>query len=93
MNKERKNIGLAILLIFSSLLVCLDRIFWQSSPDILINDKVNIQQSLMQIYHASTLIGIDIFAISLGFLLQGSEDKSWSSAIKYWIYTIFVGTL
>lgn len=93
MNKERKNIGLAILLIFSSLLVCLDRIFWQSSPDILINDKVNIQQSLMQIYHASTLIGIDIFAIGLGFLLQSSEDKSWSSAIKYWIYTIFVGTL
>lgn len=93
MNKERKNIGLAMLLIFSSLLVCLDRIFWQSSPDILINDKVNIQQSLMQIYHASTLIGIDIFAITLGSLLQGSEDKSWSSAIKYWIYTIFVGTL
>ena len=93
MNKERKNIGLVMLLIFSSLLVCLDRIFWQSSPDILINDKVNIQQSLMQIYHASTLIGIDIFAIALGFLLQGSEDKSWSSAIKYWIYTIFVGTL
>lgn len=93
MNKERKNIGLAILLIFSSLLVCLDRIFWQSSPDILINDKVNIQQSLIQIYHASTLIGIDIFAIGLGFLLQSSEDKSWSSAIKYWIYTIFVGTL
>lgn len=82
-----------MLLIFSSLLVCLDRIFWQSSPDILINDKVNIQQSLMQIYHASTLIGIDIFAITLGSLLQGSEDKSWSSAIKYWIYTIFVGTL
>ena len=93
MNKERKNIGLAILLIFSSLLVCLDRIFWQSSPDILINDKVNIQQSLMQIYHASTLIGIDIFAIGIGFLLQGSENKSWSSAIKYWMYTIFVGTL
>lgn len=82
-----------MLLIFSSLLVCLDQIFWQSSPDILINDKVNIQQSLMQIYHASTLIGIDIFAITLGSLLQGSEDKSWSSAIKYWIYTIFVGTL
>ncbi|UXI84635.1 hypothetical protein NYZ94_11845 [Ligilactobacillus salivarius] len=93
MNKERKNIGLAMLLIFSSLLVCLDRIFWQSSPDILINDKVNIQQSLMQIYHASTLIGIDIFAIGIGFLLQGSENKSWSSAIKYWMYTIFVGTL
>ena len=89
-NKERKNIGLAILLIFSSLLVCLDRIFWQSSPDILINDKVNIQQSLMQIYHASTLIGIDIFAIGLGFLLQSSEDKSWSSAIKYWIYILFL---
>ena len=45
-DKERKNIGLAMLLIFSSLLVCLDRIFWQSNPDILINDKVNLQQSL-----------------------------------------------
>lgn len=82
-DKERKNIGLAMLLIFSSLLVCLDRIFWQSNPDILINDKVNLQQSLLQIYHAATLIGVDIFVITLGFLLQGNEDKSWRSAIKY----------
>lgn len=67
------------------------KIYWSMVPHLATYSTPEVNSSVSQVIHGTTLIGIDVFVLLLGSFINRSKQHTEELLVKLWLVTFVVG--